>query len=102
MGWGSGIVSFYALNSSANCCTQIVDPIVEGSDDLMFKQYNSLKKNYEAERINFHRDYIDTLLDPNVFDIIVMNNNSNKLKILNALLRNASHQIFKYIVLMII
>lgn len=77
MGWGSGIVSFYAINSSANCCTQIVDPIVEGSDDLMFKQYNSLKKNYEAERINFHRDYIDTMLDPNVFDIIVMNNNSH-------------------------
>ena len=77
IGGGNGIASFHALNSSANCCAWIVDPIVEGSNDLMFKQYNSLKKNYDAERINFHRDYIDTLLDPNAFDIIVMHNTIN-------------------------
>lgn len=31
-----------------------------------------MKKNYQAERINYHRNYVDTLTDPNVFDIIVM------------------------------
>ena len=32
------------------------------------------KKHYDAERINFHRDYVDTLLGPNAFDIIVIHN----------------------------
>ena len=37
IGGGNGIASFHALNSSANCTAWIVDPIVEGSNDLMFR-----------------------------------------------------------------
>lgn len=77
IGGGNGLASFYALDSSANCSAWVVDPIAEGSNDLMFEQYDSMKKNYDAERINFHRDYVDTLLDPGTFDIIVMHNTVN-------------------------
>ena len=77
IGGGNGIASFYALNLSPDCSAWVVDPIVEGSNNLMFEQYDSMKQNYDAERINFHRDYVDTLLDPNAFDIIVMHNTIN-------------------------
>ncbi len=77
IGGGNGIASFFALNSSSNCSAWVVDPIAEGSNDLMFEQYDSMKKNYDSERINFHRDYVSTLLAPDTFDIIVMHNAIN-------------------------
>ena len=77
IGGGNGIASFHALNSSENCSAWVVDPIAEGSNDLMLAQYESMKKSYGAERINFHRDYVNTLLDPGTFDIIVMHNTVN-------------------------
>jgi ubiquinone/menaquinone biosynthesis C-methylase UbiE len=44
IGGGNGLASFYALDSSANCSAWVVDPIAEGSNDLMFEQYDSMKK----------------------------------------------------------
>ena len=37
IGGGNGVAPFYALNSSDSCSAWIVDPIVEGSNDLMFR-----------------------------------------------------------------
>ena len=36
--------SFHALDSSPDCSAWVVDPIVEGSNKLMFEQYESMKK----------------------------------------------------------
>ena len=77
IGGGNGLASFHALDNSSNCSAWVVDPIAEGSNELMFEQYESMKKNYDPGRINFHRDYVDTLLEPNTFDIIVMHNTIN-------------------------
>ena len=77
IGGGNGLASFHALDNSSSCSAWVVDPIAEGSNELMFEQYESMKKNYDPGRINFHRDYVDTLLEPNTFDIIVMHNTIN-------------------------
>ena len=67
LGGGNGIASFYALSASSSCSAWVVDPIAEGSNDLMSLQYNSMKENYDPSRITFHRDFIDTLLSPKKF-----------------------------------
>ena len=77
IGGGNGLASFHALDSSTSSSAWVVDPIAEGSNDLMFEQYDSMKKNYDPDRIAFHRDYVDTLQDPDTFDIIVMHNTIN-------------------------
>ena len=41
IGGGNGLASFHALDSSPDCSAWVVDPIVEGSNKLMFEQYES-------------------------------------------------------------
>ena len=77
LGGGNGMASFYALSSSSSCSAWVVDPIAEGSNELMSLQYNSMKENYDPRRITFHRDFIDTLLSPKEFDIVLMHNSIN-------------------------
>ena len=77
LGGGNGMASFYALSSSASCSAWIVDPIAEGSNDLMWQQYNSMKERFDPERVNYHRDFIETLVFPETFDIILMHNTIN-------------------------
>ena len=77
IGGGNGLASFFALSSSLSCKAWVVDPIAEGSNQLMFEQFNSMKRKYDTERIVFHRDFIDTLLEPELFDIILMHNTIN-------------------------
>ena len=40
LGGGNGIASFYALNESPSCTAWVVDPMAQGSNDLMFNQLN--------------------------------------------------------------
>lgn len=77
LGGGNGIASFYALHKTKNCSAWIVDPIAEGSNQLMTDQYNTLKDKIDPARIHFHRDFIDTLKKPEYFDIILMHNSIN-------------------------
>ena len=77
LGGGNGLASFYALSASSSCSSWIVDPITEGSNELMSLQYNTMKEKFDASRINFHRDFIETLLAPEKFDIILMHNSIN-------------------------
>jgi len=77
LGGGNGIASFYALHKTKNCSAWIVDPIAEGSNQLMTDQYNTLKDKIDPARIHFHRDFIDTLQKPEYFDIILMHNSIN-------------------------
>ena len=90
IGGGNGLASFFALSSTPSCKAWVVDPITEGSNRLMFKQYNSMKKKFDAERIVFHRNFIDTLLEPEQFDIILMHNTINHIgeDILNNILED--------------
>ena len=77
LGGGNGIASFFALYSTSSCSAWIVDPIAEGSNQLMTDQYNILKDKIDPARIHFHRDLIDTLNEPEYFDIILMHNSIN-------------------------
>lgn len=77
LGGGNGIASFYALHQSASCSAWLVDPIVEGSNQLMIDQFNSLRDSFEKNRICFHRDFIETLDEPKHFDIVLMHNSIN-------------------------
>jgi SAM-dependent methyltransferase len=89
IGGGNGIASFHALHSSANSFAWVVDPIAEGSNERMFEEYESMKKYYDSGRVNFHRDYVDTLLEPHTFDIIVMHNTINHIG--EDILKDISH-----------
>lgn len=77
LGGGNGIASFFTLFQSSSSNAWIVDPITEGSNQLMTDQYNYMKESFDGNRINFHRDYIDSLEEPNHFDIVLMHNSIN-------------------------
>ena len=77
IGGGNGIASFYAINSSPTCSAWVVDPIAEGSNNSMLNQYENLKKLFNSNRIVFHRDFLETLEQPKMFDIIIMHNSIN-------------------------
>ncbi len=77
LGGGNGIASFFALYQSSSCNAWVVDPIAEGSNQLMTDQFNHMKESFGKDRINYHRDFIDSLEEPNYFDIVLMHNSIN-------------------------
>lgn len=77
LGGGNGIASFFTLFQSLSSMAWVVDPIAEGSNQLMTDQFNYMKESFGGNRINFHRDYINSLEEPNHFDIVLMHNSIN-------------------------
>ena len=77
IGGGNGVASFYALTADTQCECWIVDPIIEGSNETMLAQYDSMAKTIGMSRIHFHKDLIETLEAPLKFDIILMHNSIN-------------------------
>ena len=87
-GWGTLLKNYIKLESNQRIKNKfhgqegplkVSDPgfIAEGSNQLMFEQFNSMKRKYDTERIIFHRDFVDTLSEPELFDIILMHNTIN-------------------------
>ena len=77
LGGGNGRASFFALSESPSCTSCVVDPLTEGSNNLMLEQFNYIKKKFAEDRIKFHQDFIDSLLKPEIFDIVLMHNSIN-------------------------
>jgi len=77
VGGGNGIASFYALSADPQCQCWIVDPIIEGSNLAMMDQYALMAEKTDATRVHFHKDFIETLEDPQQFDIVLMHNSIN-------------------------
>lgn len=77
IGGGNGIASFHALHSFPTCSAWVVDPIAEGSNELMLEHFSAMESFYDENRINYHRDYVDSLQEPKLFDAIIMHNTIN-------------------------
>ena len=77
VGGGNGIASFYACVSDPSCNSWVVDPIEEGSNSQMMQQYSAFQNRFSCERVRYHRDVIDTLEHPQMFDILLLHNSIN-------------------------
>lgn len=77
VGGGNGIASFYACVSDSSCNSWVIDPIEEGSNSDMVRQYALFQNRFSCERVHYHRDLIDTLEHPQMFDILLLHNSIN-------------------------
>jgi len=76
VGGGNGIASFFAVHNNPTCKSLVVDPLEDGSNLKMQKQYSNLLKKY-PNRVNFFNGYTDELSNNEKYDIILMHNSIN-------------------------
>ena len=76
VGGGNGIASFFATSQDDTCSSLVVDPIDDGSNDLMLIQYKKMRQHF-ATKVDFFQGYTYDLSVNEKFDIILLHNSIN-------------------------
>ena len=76
VGGGNGIASFFATSQDDTCSSLVVDPIDDGSNDLMLIQYEKMRQHF-ASKVDFFQGYTSDLSVNEKFDIILLHNSIN-------------------------
>lgn len=77
LGGGNGIAGIYAALSEKSAAITIVDPLLDGSNARMMRQYTLLRKISKVENVTFFQGFLEDLPDEENFDVILMHNSIN-------------------------